>query len=39
MDTAKVIIESAGVVVATHDMTVCYDERGESSTDTVAQRA
>jgi hypothetical protein len=28
--TAKVILESAGVVVSTKDMTVCYDERGES---------
>lgn len=28
--TAKVILDSAGVVVSTEDMTVCYDERGES---------
>ena len=27
--TAKVILESAGVVVASDNMTVCYDERGE----------
>lgn len=28
--TAKVILDSAGVLVSTEDMTVCYDERGES---------
>ncbi len=28
METTKLIIESAGIVVAAHDMTVCYDERG-----------
>ena len=28
--TAKVILESAGVVVASDNMTVCYDERGEA---------
>lgn len=28
--TAKVILDSAGVVVSIEDMTVCYDERGES---------
>mmetsp|Transcript_12486 Transcript_12486/g.26927 ORF Transcript_12486/g.26927 Transcript_12486/m.26927 type:complete len:131 (+) Transcript_12486:219-611(+) len=28
MATAKLIIESAGVIVASPDMTVCYDERG-----------
>jgi hypothetical protein len=27
--TAKVILESAGVVVASDNMTVCYDERGQ----------
>ncbi len=26
--TAKVILESAGVIVASEDMTICYDERG-----------
>ena len=28
--TAKVILDSAGVLVSTEDMTVCYDERGKS---------
>lgn len=28
IDTAKLIIESAGIIVVAHDMTVCYDERG-----------
>jgi hypothetical protein len=28
MDTAKLIIESAGIIVASKDMTICYDERG-----------
>ena len=28
LPTAKVILESAGVVVASDNMTVCYDERG-----------
>lgn len=27
-DTAKVLIESAGIIVASSDMTICYDERG-----------
>jgi hypothetical protein len=27
--TAKVIIESAGIIIAAKDMTVCYDERGD----------
>ncbi|GLC46664.1 hypothetical protein PLESTB_001549100 [Pleodorina starrii] len=27
-ETAKLLIESAGIIVAAHDMTVCYDERG-----------
>jgi hypothetical protein len=26
--TAKLILESAGVIVASEDMTICYDERG-----------
>lgn len=26
--TSKVILESAGVIVAKENMTVCYDERG-----------
>ena len=29
--TAKVILESAGVVVASDNMTICYDERGTRS--------
>ena len=28
MDTARLIIDSAGIIVASKDMTVCYDERG-----------
>lgn len=28
LPTAKVILESAGVVVASDNMTLCYDERG-----------
>ncbi len=28
LPTAKLIIESAGIIVAAEDMTVCYDERG-----------
>ena len=28
LPTAKIILESAGVVVASDNMTVCYDERG-----------
>ncbi|KAG7674455.1 putative Ubiquitin domain-containing protein 2 [Nannochloris sp. 'desiccata'] len=28
LGTAKVILESAGVIVASEDMTICYDERG-----------
>ncbi|KAG2485045.1 hypothetical protein HYH03_016144 [Edaphochlamys debaryana] len=27
-ETSKLIIESAGIIVAVPDMTVCYDERG-----------
>ncbi|GAX82502.1 hypothetical protein CEUSTIGMA_g9929.t1 [Chlamydomonas eustigma] len=27
METAKVIIESAGIIIASPDMTLCYDER------------
>ncbi|GFR42931.1 hypothetical protein Agub_g3829 [Astrephomene gubernaculifera] len=27
-DTCRLLIESAGIIVAAHDMTVCYDERG-----------
>ncbi|KXZ42686.1 hypothetical protein GPECTOR_124g486 [Gonium pectorale] len=27
-DTCKLLIESAGIIVAAPDMTVCYDERG-----------
>ena len=30
--TAKVVLDSAGVVVSTEDMTVCYDERGKLHT-------
>lgn len=30
--TAKVIVESAGIIVAAEDMSVCYDERGECPT-------
>lgn len=29
LQTAKVILDSAGVVVTADDMTVCYDERGK----------
>jgi hypothetical protein len=29
IDTVRIIIESAGIVVARPDMTLCYDERGE----------
>lgn len=29
METIKLILETAGIVVAAHDMTICYDERGE----------
>lgn len=28
LPTAKIIVESAGIIVAAEDMTVCYDERG-----------
>jgi hypothetical protein len=28
MDTARLILETAGIIVARHDMTVMYDERG-----------
>lgn len=28
MDTAKVILDSAGIIVASEDMSICYDERG-----------
>jgi hypothetical protein len=28
METAKLIIESAGIIMASPDMTMCYDERG-----------
>ncbi len=28
LQTAKLILDSAGVVVASDDMSVCYDERG-----------
>lgn len=28
MGTARLILETAGVIVSTADMTVCYDERG-----------
>lgn len=27
-ETAKIIIQSAGIIVSKPDMTVCYDERG-----------
>ena len=30
LQTARVILDSAGVVVASDDMSVCYDERGAS---------
>ncbi len=30
METCKLFIESAGIIVASPDMTVCYDERGKS---------
>jgi hypothetical protein len=28
MDTSRLILETAGIIVARHDMTVMYDERG-----------
>ena len=28
METARIILDSAGVIVAAVDMTICYDERG-----------
>jgi hypothetical protein len=28
MDTARLILDTAGIIVARHDMTVMYDERG-----------
>lgn len=28
IDTARVILEAAGIIVSVEDMTVCYDERG-----------
>lgn len=28
MATARLIIDSAGIIIAAEDMTVCYDERG-----------
>lgn len=30
-ETCKLIIESAGIIVAAPDMTICYDERGKGS--------
>jgi hypothetical protein len=32
METAKLLIEAAGVIVASSDMTICYDERGVACT-------
>ena len=29
LGTAAVILDSAGIVVSTEDMTICYDERGQ----------
>jgi Ubiquitin-binding domain len=31
LGTAKLIIDSAGIIVSASDMTVCYDERGDAS--------
>ena len=31
METVKLIIEASGIIMASKDMTVCYDERGEES--------
>ncbi|EFN57096.1 hypothetical protein CHLNCDRAFT_15068, partial [Chlorella variabilis] len=28
LETARIILDSAGVIVAAADMTICYDERG-----------
>ena len=29
METTRLLIESAGIIVSTRDMTTCYDERGK----------
>ena len=30
METAKLIIEASGIIIASSDMTVCYDEKGDT---------
>ena len=35
METTRLLIESAGIIVSTKDMTICYDERGNRKSDLV----
>lgn len=37
VQTARVILDSAGVVVASDDMSVCYDERGAETSSLAAE--
>ena len=31
METAKLIIEASGIIIASSDMTICYDEKGDDT--------